>query len=57
MDALCKYSDAETKTETERAFPLDRDFGMTISVVTHDPKAAKVATVTRSLDKGILLPL
>jgi hypothetical protein len=25
--------------------------------VTHDPKAAKVATVVHQLDKGLLLPL
>jgi len=36
---------------------LNRDFGKTIVMVTHDPKAARVATVTRHLDKGILLPL
>jgi putative ABC transport system ATP-binding protein len=36
---------------------LNRDFGKTIIMVTHDPKAARVATVTRHLDKGVLLPL
>jgi putative ABC transport system ATP-binding protein len=35
---------------------LNRDFGKTIIMVTHDPKAAAVATVTRHLDKGVLLP-
>jgi len=36
---------------------LNRDFGKTIIMVTHDPKAAKVATVVHQLDKGLLLPL
>lgn len=36
---------------------LNRDFGKTIIMVTHDPKAAQVATVIRQLDKGVLLPL
>jgi putative ABC transport system ATP-binding protein len=36
---------------------LNRDFGKTIVMVTHDPKAAKAATVVRHLDKGELLPL
>jgi putative ABC transport system ATP-binding protein len=36
---------------------LNRDFGKTIIMVTHDPRAAKVATVVRHLDKGVLLPL
>jgi len=36
---------------------LNRDFGKTIIMVTHDPKAAKVASVIRYLDKGLLLPL
>ena len=35
---------------------LNRDFGKTIIMVTHDPKAAKVASVVRYLDKGLLLP-
>jgi ABC-type lipoprotein export system ATPase subunit len=30
---------------------------MRIFMVTHDPKAAKVATVVHQLDKGLLLPL
>jgi putative ABC transport system ATP-binding protein len=34
---------------------LNRDFGKTIVMVTHDPKAAAVATATRHLDKGVLL--
>jgi len=36
---------------------LNRDFRKTIIMVTHDPKAAKVASVVRYLDKGLLLPL
>ena len=36
---------------------LNRDFGKTIIMVTHDPKAAGVASVVRHLDKGLLLPL
>jgi putative ABC transport system ATP-binding protein len=36
---------------------LNRDFGKTIIMVTHDPRAAKAASVVRHLDKGELLPL
>ncbi len=36
---------------------LNRDFGKTIVMVTHDPRAAKSASVVRHLDKGVLLPL
>jgi putative ABC transport system ATP-binding protein len=36
---------------------LNREFGKTIIMVTHDPKAAKSASVVRHLDKGLLLPL
>jgi putative ABC transport system ATP-binding protein len=36
---------------------LNRDFGKTIIMVTHDPKAALAASVVRHLDKGLLLPL
>ena len=35
---------------------LNRDFAKTIVMVTHDPRAAKVATLIRYLDKGLLLP-
>jgi len=35
---------------------LNREFGKTIIMVTHDPKAAKAASVVRHLDKGELLP-
>ena len=36
---------------------LNREFGKTILMVTHDPRAAKSASVVRHLDKGVLLPL
>lgn len=36
---------------------LNREHGKTIVMVTHDPHAAEYATVTRHLDKGVLLPL
>jgi len=36
---------------------LNRDFGKTIIMVTHDPHAARHGTVTRHLEKGQLLPL
>ena len=35
---------------------LNREFGKTIIMVTHDPHAAKAATTVRYLDKGELLP-
>ena len=35
---------------------LNRDFRKTIVMVTHDPRAARHAKVTRRLDKGVLLP-
>ena len=35
---------------------LNREFKKTVVMVTHDPRAANHATVTRYLDKGILLP-
>src|SRR6267154_2722835 len=35
---------------------LNRDFGKTIVMVTHDPHAAKFASKIRHLDKGLLLP-
>jgi putative ABC transport system ATP-binding protein len=34
---------------------LNREFKKTVVMVTHDPRAARHATVTRHLDKGILL--
>jgi len=36
---------------------LNREFKKTIVLVTHDPRAARHATVTRHLEKGELLPL
>jgi putative ABC transport system ATP-binding protein len=36
---------------------LNRDFRKTIVMVTHDPRAARHATVVRHLEKGQLLPL
>ena len=35
---------------------LNREFGKTIVMVTHDPHAAKFATKIRHLEKGKLLP-
>ena len=35
---------------------LNREFGKTIIMVTHDPHAAKAASTVRYLDKGELLP-
>jgi putative ABC transport system ATP-binding protein len=36
---------------------LNREWGKTVIMVTHDPRAARAASVIRNLDKGILLPL
>jgi len=36
---------------------LNREYNKTIVLVTHDPRAARHATVTRHLEKGQLLPL
>lgn len=36
---------------------LNREFGKTVVMVTHDPHAAKFASTIRHLDKGRLLPL
>jgi len=35
---------------------LNREFKKTVVMVTHDPRAARHATVVRHLDKGVLLP-
>jgi putative ABC transport system ATP-binding protein len=35
---------------------LNRDFGKTIVMVTHDPHAARAASIVRHLEKGELLP-
>jgi putative ABC transport system ATP-binding protein len=36
---------------------LNREFGKTIVMVTHDPHAARAASIVRHLEKGELLPL
>lgn len=36
---------------------LNRDYHKTVIMVTHDPNAARHATITRHLEKGRLLPL
>jgi len=36
---------------------LNREFGKTVIMVTHDPHAAKFAKTVRHLEKGQLLPL
>jgi putative ABC transport system ATP-binding protein len=36
-------------------FRLNREWGKTIIMVTHDPRAAKAASAVRHLDKGVLL--
>ena len=35
---------------------LNKEFRKTVVMVTHDPRAARHATVVRHLDKGVLLP-
>ena len=35
---------------------LNKEFKKTVVMVTHDPRAARHASVTRHLDKGVLLP-
>lgn len=35
---------------------LNKEFKKTVVMVTHDPRAARHASVTRHLDKGLLLP-
>jgi putative ABC transport system ATP-binding protein len=35
---------------------LNREFKKTVVMVTHDPRAARHASETRHLDKGVLLP-
>ena len=35
---------------------LNKEFGKTVVLVTHDPHAARHATVTHHLEKGELLP-
>lgn len=36
---------------------VNKEFGKTIVMVTHDPHAAKAASTIRYLDKGTLLPV
>ena len=36
---------------------LNRDFRKTVIMVTHDPRAATYASVTRHLDKGEMMPI
>jgi putative ABC transport system ATP-binding protein len=36
---------------------LNREFGKTVLIVTHDPHAAKFAKTVRYLEKGQLLPV
>ena len=36
---------------------LNREFGKTVIMVTHDARAAERATLVRHLDKGIMMPL
>jgi putative ABC transport system ATP-binding protein len=48
--------DAESATEVLNVLQtLNRDFGKTIILVTHDPRAAKYAKVNYHLDKGVLV--
>jgi putative ABC transport system ATP-binding protein len=35
---------------------LNREFGKTVVMVTHDPRAASFATEVRHLEKGELIP-
>jgi putative ABC transport system ATP-binding protein len=49
--------DATSATEVlEMLRRLNREFGKTIVMVTHDPHAASFATKSRHLEKGELLP-
>src|ERR687892_473098 len=50
---LDAHSAAEVLAILER---LNREFQKTVVMVTHDPRAARHATVIRHLDKGMLLP-
>jgi putative ABC transport system ATP-binding protein len=49
--------DAASATEVLRLLTrLNKEFGKTVVMVTHDPHAAKFATKVRHLEKGELLP-
>ncbi len=49
--------DAHAAEEVLEIFSrLNRNFGKTIVLVTHDPRAARYARTTHHLDKGVLLP-
>ncbi len=48
--------DAQSASEVLEIFSrLNRDFGKTIVLVTHDPRAAQYARTVRHLDKGVLV--
>jgi putative ABC transport system ATP-binding protein len=48
--------DAQSASEVLEIFSrLNRDFGKTIVLVTHDPRAAQHARTVRHLDKGLLV--
>ncbi len=51
---LDAHSAADIMTVIQK---LNQDHGKTVIMVTHDPKTAQYATVTRYLDKGEMLPL
>ena len=47
---------ASARDVLEMLMRLNKEFGKTIVMVTHDPHSAKYATTVRYLDKGELLP-
>lgn len=51
---LDAHSAEEIMTVLQR---LNRDQGKTVIMVTHDPRAADYASITRHLDKGEMLPI
>ena len=56
-DELTSNLDAASAKEALRLLEkLNRDFGKTIVMVTHDPHAARYALKIRHLEKGVLLP-
>ncbi len=48
---------ASARDVLEMLVTLNKEFGKTIVMVTHDPHSAKSASIVRYLDKGELLPL